>query len=66
MVFGEQLVLVEVGDQKSRGNIAGAIIRRKARHATVSNSFDLLPNPHRQFVLYASGKEDRFKPRDAV
>jgi hypothetical protein len=55
VIFGEQLVFMEVGGQKPRGSIAGAVLRRKARHATTSNSFDLLPHPHRQFVLYASG-----------
>jgi hypothetical protein len=51
MFSREQLVLVKVGDEKLRGSVGGAVACRKARRATVFDSFNLLPYPHGQFVL---------------
>jgi len=51
MVFGEQLVLVEVGGEQPRGSVGGAVTSRKARQATVFDGFDLCTYPHRQFIL---------------
>lgn len=47
MFFGEQLVLVDVGGGIPRSSVTVAGIWRKARQATVSDSFDFFSDPHR-------------------
>lgn len=61
MFFGEQLMLVQVGGEKTRGSVAGAVACRKARQATVFNGFDLLPYPHGQLALQIASEEDAKK-----
>ena len=54
-------MLVQVGGEKTRGSVAGAVACRKARQATVFNGFDLLPYPHGQLALQIASEEDAKK-----
>lgn len=59
-------MLVNVGSDKARGSVTVAVTWRKARQATVSDSFDFFSYPHREFVLWIGGYEEPKIERSGV